>query len=156
MAERRQHCDFCGRPTHQAGPLFKGPGCADNRLVKTGKEYVFICSTCVKRCHKIVDEHGWSPLNFNVDGETLVLPKPRQIVEYLDQHVIGQDRAKRILAVSVINHYKRLFDLKVSCAELDDIVLDKSNVLLVGPTGCGKNAFGKNVSSYARCSICYR
>jgi len=144
--ERRQYCDFCGRSTRHAGPLFKGPGCENNRLVKTGKEYVFICSTCIKRCHKIVDEHGWSPLNFNVEGDALILPKPRQIVEYLDQHVISQSRAKKILAVSVINHYKRLFDLKVPCGELDDIVLDKSNVLLVGPTGCGKTLLAKTLA----------
>jgi ATP-dependent Clp protease ATP-binding subunit ClpX len=114
-------CSFCGQAGNRTETLIEGP------------ENVYICPDCVELCHNIIRQNkkqqgsGFKRLE--------KAAKPRQIKEYLDRYVIGQDHAKKYLSVAVYNHYKRLLH---SNSNDNDIELDKSNVLLIGPTGCGK------------------
>jgi len=114
-------CSFCGRTASQADTLIEGP----NR--------VFICPECVELCHNIIrqDRKRVSKVTLGIKE----MPRPREIKEYLDEYVIGQDHAKKYLSVAVHNHYKRLLH---SDSDDSDIEIDKSNVLLIGPTGSGK------------------
>jgi ATP-dependent Clp protease ATP-binding subunit ClpX len=125
----RAICSFCGRSGSQADTLIEGP---DN---------VFICPECVELCHNIIKQNrrqsGARRTNLKQT------PKPREIKEYLDQYVIGQDTAKRYLAVAVHNHYKRLLHSDIGDSEVE---LDKSNVLLIGPTGCGKTLLARTLA----------
>jgi ATP-dependent Clp protease ATP-binding subunit ClpX len=118
----RSACSFCGKSASQSENLIEGPN------------GVFICSECVDLCHKITQQNrqrGGSGKSV----EMKKMPKPRQIKEYLDQYVIGQEHAKKYLSVAVHNHYKRLLHTD---RDDSDIEIDKSNVLLIGPTGSGK------------------
>jgi len=122
-------CSFCGRSGSQADTLIEGP---DN---------VFICPECVELCHNIIKQNRrqGGPKRSRA-GET---PKPREIKEYLDQYVIGQDNAKKYLSVAVHNHYKRLLHSDIGDS---DVEIDKSNVLLIGPTGCGKTLLARTLA----------
>ncbi len=111
-------CSFCGKSQDQVRRLIAGPG-------------VFICDECVSLCQEIVQENMEPE---HVHGDMTCL-KPQEIKEALDQYVVGQDAAKRTLAVAVYNHYKRINFKK---KEDDGVELQKSNVLMLGPTGCGK------------------
>src|SRR5574337_609536 len=111
------YCSFCGKSQHEVRKLIAGPS-------------VFICDECVELCNDIIREE----LEEKAASGRTQLPKPREIMDTLDQYVIGQTRAKKALAVAVYNHYKRM----ESRAKKDDIELAKSNILLIGPTGCGK------------------
>jgi ATP-dependent Clp protease ATP-binding subunit ClpX len=125
----RAICSFCGRSGNQADTLIEGP---DN---------VFICPECVELCHNIIKQN-----RRQVGGRrtsTKDTPKPREIKEYLDQYVIGQDNAKRYLSVAVHNHYKRLLHGDIGDS---DVELDKSNVLLIGPTGSGKTLLARTLA----------
>ena len=128
--KRGNICSFCGKNQTDAGPIVEGP---DN---------VRICSACIDLCRNIVRQeqrkHGLARSTFS--GQ---IHSPKQIKEHLDQYVIGQDRAKRVLSVAVYSHYKRL-----SVAEDSSVELEKSNVLLIGPTGCGKTLLAKTLSSF--------
>jgi ATP-dependent Clp protease ATP-binding subunit ClpX len=103
-----------------------------------------ICNECVRACEEIFRQHEPKP------GLPEELPTPRQLVAHLDDYIIGQDRVKRTLAVAVVNHYKRLLATSqqkpVDEAELKDVVVSKSNVLLIGPTGCGKTALAQTLA----------
>ncbi|MDJ1406881.1 MAG: ATP-dependent Clp protease ATP-binding subunit ClpX [Candidatus Midichloria sp.] len=109
------HCSFCGKSQEEVKKLIEGPT-------------VYICNECVELCSEVIKDSTVT------EAAEFSLPKPAQIYNYLSQYVIGQERAKRILSVSVYNHYKRLFHKDSS----NDIEIAKSNVLLIGPTGCGK------------------
>ncbi len=122
-------CSFCGKAQREAGPMVEGP------------KDVYICKSCVELCHNIIrQEMRKSTTARAVVGST---PTPRQCKDFLDQYVIGQDAAKRALAVAVHNHYKRLAHRDQGG---DDVELDKSNILMVGPTGSGKTLIAKTLS----------
>ena len=134
-------CDFCGRPTTEAGPMVEG-----SALVQTGirQLHAHVCSDCVKACSEIFDRHEPS------SGLPLELPTPRALVAHLDEYIIGQERVKRTLAVAVVNHYKRLMAIAkekpIEDETLKDVLVSKSNVLLIGPTGCGKTALAQTLA----------
>ena len=124
--EKKQlKCSFCGKNQEQVRRLIAGPG-------------VYICDECIELCQEIIDEE----FDEEVDVELEEIPKPSQIKEFLDQYVIGQDTAKKSLAVAVYNHYKRInADYKV-----DDVELQKSNIVLLGPTGSGKTLLAQTLA----------
>ncbi|HEY0199014.1 MAG TPA: ATP-dependent Clp protease ATP-binding subunit ClpX [Rhodanobacter sp.] len=119
------YCSFCGKSQHEVRKLIAGPS-------------VFICDECVELCNDIIREE----LEEKASSARSSLPKPREILEVLDQYVIGQQRAKRTLAVAVYNHYKRI----ESRQKNDDVELAKSNILLVGPTGSGKTLLAETLA----------
>ena len=135
MSDDRQHrsgdggkvlyCSFCGKSQHEVRKLIAGPS-------------VFICDECVELCNDIIREE----LEDKAQAGRSSLPKPREILEVLDQYVIGQQRAKKILSVAVHNHYKRL----ESRQRGDDVELAKSNILLIGPTGSGKTLLAQTLA----------
>jgi ATP-dependent Clp protease ATP-binding subunit ClpX len=132
-------CDFCGRATTQVGPMVEG-----NALVTTGvrSQTSHICGQCVTACDSIFEKHEQKHA---LEGD---LPTPRQLVAHLDSYIIGQERVKKTLAVAVVNHYKRLLALSqpVDDPALKDVEVSKSNVLLIGPTGCGKTALAQSLA----------
>ena len=119
------YCSFCGKSQHEVRKLIAGPT-------------VFICDECVELCMDIIREEHKSTLVKSRDG----VPTPREICTVLDDYVIGQDRAKRVLSVAVHNHYKRLGH----GARGNDVEIAKSNILLVGPTGCGKTLLAQTLA----------
>jgi len=119
------YCSFCGKSQHEVRKLIAGPS-------------VFICDECVELCNDIIREE----LEEKAHSARSHLPKPREILEVLDQYVIGQQRAKRTLAVAVYNHYKRI----ESRQKNDEVELAKSNILLVGPTGSGKTLLAETLA----------
>lgn len=120
-------CSFCGKTQNDVTRIIAGPG-------------VYICNECVDICHEIVGDDAKPVTDCNMD----TLPKPMQIKEILDQYVVGQDDAKRALAVAVYNHYKRI-NIK-SFAEDPDVELQKSNIIMLGPTGCGKTLLAQTLA----------
>ena len=121
------YCSFCGKSQHEVRKLIAGPS-------------VFICDECVELCNDIIREELDDR---NEEGHTK-LPKPHEIKDVLDQYVIGQQRAKKVLSVAVYNHYKRLETRAI--ADKGDIELSKSNILLIGPTGCGKTLLAETLA----------
>jgi ATP-dependent Clp protease ATP-binding subunit ClpX len=119
------YCSFCGKSQHEVRKLIAGPS-------------VFICDECVELCNDIIREE----LEEKAQASGSHLPKPREIMDVLDQYVVGQPRAKKTLSVAVYNHYKRI----ESRSKNDDIELSKSNILLVGPTGSGKTLLAETLA----------
>ena len=118
-------CSFCGKIQEQVKKLIAGPG-------------VYICDECIELCNEIIEEE----LTEEQDIEFGSIPKPKEIKAILDQYVIGQELAKRSLAVAVYNHYKRIN----ANSRVDDVELQKSNILLLGPTGCGKTLLAQTLA----------
>lgn len=136
----KKHCSFCGRNEDEVDLLLSGPeGC--------------ICNDCIERASLVLKDAGLyfnssSDLNkkSNQPIKLRDIPKPKEIKEYLDQYVIGQDDAKRYLSVSVYNHYKRLIKLE-DTAKKDDVSIDKSNIIMVGTTGTGKTLLARTIAN---------
>jgi len=122
------YCSFCGKSQHEVRKLIAGPS-------------VFVCDECVELCNDIIREE----LEDRAEKSRDKLPKPHEIKEVLDEYVIGQERAKKVLSVAVYNHYKRL-QTRGSNKAKDDVELAKSNILLIGPTGCGKTLLAETLA----------
>ncbi len=141
---RDQHCDFCQKACGDIGPLVEGPGSRDNNVRRgTPGRRVYVCRKCAATAIDMFAEQT-DAVSMAEGKKTAPVKRtsPRELVGYLDRHIVGQEEAKRTLAVAVANHYKRLDDAFASFPEEDDpladVEIDKSNVLLIGPTGCGK------------------
>lgn len=122
-------CSFCGKSKEEASRLFSG-------------QNVYICSDCIKLCGTILEDD----LKAQAVKPRRKLPKPREIKDFLDRYVIGQERAKRILSVAVYNHYKRI----TSPPSKDDVEVEKSNILVIGPSGTGKTLLAETLAVFLR------
>src|SRR3954451_16147131 len=119
-------CSFCGKSQRQVKKLIAGPG-------------VYICDECIDLCNEIIDEELTAPPVFELEN----LPKPREIYDVLQEYVVGQDAAKRSLSVAVYNHYKRV---QIAQSEETDVELQKSNIMMLGPTGCGTTLLAQTLA----------
>jgi len=121
-------CSFCGKSQRQVKKLIAGPG-------------VYICDECIDLCNEIIDEELTGTSTFDLEN----LPKPKEINSVLQEYVVGQDPAKRALSVAVYNHYKRVQMMQSESSD-GDLELQKSNILLLGPTGCGKTLLAQTLA----------
>ena len=124
-------CSFCGKSQKQVQQLIAGPG-------------VYICDECVELCNEIIEERQAEKTDEAIAD--FDLPKPKEIFDYLEEYVIGQEAAKKSLSVAVYNHYKRVRALAGGNADPDDVEIQKSNILLIGPTGCGKTYLAQTLA----------
>src|SRR5271166_5124109 len=126
--KKNAFCSFCRKSYRDVGPLVEGPG------------DVYICGECIDLCQSILEQdrrRRWT--SKHLFSKT---PTPRELVDHLDQYVIGQERAKKVLAVAVHSHYKRL----MHSSEPGDVEIDKSNILMIGPTGSGKTLLAQTLA----------
>ena len=130
--EKNIKCSFCGKSQDAVERIIAGPG-------------VFICDECIKVCSNILEDDSFeeSEFNYTLNSEKDKLPAPAEIKKVLDSYVIGQEDAKKTLAVAVYNHYKRIYNPQKND---DDVEIQKSNVLLLGPTGCGKTLLAQTLA----------
>lgn len=132
QGKRNANCSFCRKSYREVGPLVEGP------------EGVYICGECIELCQSILDQEqrrrGSTTKLFNK------VPTPKELVAELDQYVIGQVQAKKLLSVAVHSHYKRLIHQHEAADSDDEVEIEKSNILLVGPTGCGKTLLAKTLA----------
>ena len=119
-------CSFCGKTQKQVKKLIAGPG-------------VYICDECIDLCNEIIEEELAEPGDLTMDE----LPRPREIFAFLDDYIVGQDQAKKILSVAVYNHYKRVEGVRGAA---EDVEVAKSNIVLIGPTGCGKTLMAQTLA----------
>ena len=122
-------CSFCGKSQKAVKKLIAGPG-------------VYICDECIELCNEIIDEEFAQATEVGMDA----LPIPRDIRAFLDEYVVGQDQAKKVLAVAVFNHYRRISHKATNTKQRDEVELQKSNILLLGPTGCGKTHMAQTLA----------
>jgi ATP-dependent Clp protease ATP-binding subunit ClpX len=125
-----QYCSFCHRGYEEVGRLISGP------------DQVYICDECVWLCVEILEEEKQKEQKDHAEAGISDLPSPREIYQRLEEYVVGQERAKKVLSVAVYNHYKRIS----AGPAVDDVELQKSNILLVGPTGCGKTLLAQTLA----------
>lgn len=136
-----QTCSFCKRSQNEVNRLIAGP------------DHVFICDECVDLCQEILDEDSSSPeetAKFNLNR----IPSPKEIYEQLNEWVVGQDQAKKVLSVAVYNHYKRVNRKVESPKKRDNVELQKSNILIIGPTGCGKTLLAQTLARILDVPFC--
>ncbi len=127
-------CSFCGKSQRQVKKLIAGPG-------------VYICDECIDLCNEIIEEELAETPELRLEE----LPKPAEIYAFLNDYVIGQEKAKKILSVAVYNHYKRI---QVGAYSGDDVELQKSNIILIGPTGCGKTLLAQTLARVLNVPFC--
>ncbi len=137
-ARGQYHCSFCGKDQEHVKRLIAGPGA------------VYICDECVELCREIIDEEQQPAPTSKAKSLISKIPPPQRIVTMLNQYVIGQERAKKVLGVAVYNHYKRIN----ADARIDDVELQKSNILLIGPTGCGKTLLAQTLARILDVPFC--
>jgi ATP-dependent Clp protease ATP-binding subunit ClpX len=126
-------CSFCGKTQEQVRKLVAGPG-------------VYICDECIELCNEIIEEE----LTDDVELDLKDIPRPKEIASILNQYVVGQEQAKKVMSVAVYNHYKRI---NVG-AQVDDVELHKSNIVMLGPTGCGKTLLAQTLARILNVPFC--
>ena len=135
-----EHCSFCGRPASQAGTLLAGLN-------------GFICQDCSSQAEKIFKEQNKQVQNSKFTIQSSDIPIPSDIKAFLDQYVIGQEAAKRVLSVAVYNHYKRL-KYNSEHGDKNEVEIEKSNIILVGETGTGKTLLARTIARLLKVPFC--
>lgn len=139
----KKSCDFCGRS--KVGSLIESPVFEKEVNSRPKGTNFFICANCVDLAYKMVKDNT-PKRNKQKNAKNLgTIPSPKKVVEYMNKYIVGQDLAKKTLSVSVCNHYKRLIS---NFSETDDVQIDKSNILLIGPTGSGKTLFARTLAKF--------